>query len=919
MTSVLQILVLGLALVWGLAGGETAAVRTDLYGDPLPARAMARLGTVRLRHTGPPDVVGFTANGRQLLTFYYKDGFRVWDSATGKEIRRFGAPADREKGPFTHPHQVGLSADGRTLVEGGEDTIVRTWDVSSGRELHCFKLRGWNTPDNVSPFAQGPAFALVRPAMLAAACKGWALSPDGTTLAVWGRERFVRLLDVRTGKDLRHFEAPLNKPPPLPGGKENPSYEWDGPSFVTFLADGKTLVALDGEYAKGFKEETNDPMSIAVLTFWDVRTGKVLRQVKRPGQEYERLDEGLLCGRPFALSPDGKRLALPAEQAGERVGLALYDTGTGKRVGRLGSSRRCSFPHVLFSPDGSTLAAQNPDGTVCLWDTVKAAHRRLTNRAVFIHSLAFAPDGGTLAISNGQAVDLWDVRSGRACMAIIGHEDAVEGLAMRGDAGVASTHDWRTIRRWKIDSRPEAAFTLPDRSRIILLSPDGRTAVVQHDFFLPDPWYDVVCQLGFAGCITRLLAWDTGSGKLLPLSWKLALIPNEGTYAFSMDGRVLGWRDSREEQPQVRRWEAATAKELRSLKGAKYFLYPRTHTPVLVFTPSCRTLITASRWWESKKGSEEYRGIIRFWDLASGRQAFEFLMQDKYGPDNLIVSPDGRTLATLRDRTVELWEAATGKRRGRFEAPANYIAYAPDARAVAAGCVDGTVRVWDAYTCKELASLRGHEGEVRCVGWTADGNALVSGADDTTALVWDTVALLPRRRLMPLTNEVAEELWKSLAGEDAEKAYRAIVSLASSDKALPLLRQHLQPAAAINARQIKQLIADLDSDEFAVRRRAAEALEKLDFAAEDSLRHALADSPSPEVRRRAQHLLGRLGQRVPSGEELQALRAVEVLELVGTADAQRLLHSLACGGEHARLTQQAKDALHRLQSKPAPP
>src|SRR5713101_9815218 len=62
------------------------AARTDRYGDPLPEGAIARLGTVRFRHGAYVLAMAFTADGKQLLS-YSTNGVRVWEVATGKELR----------------------------------------------------------------------------------------------------------------------------------------------------------------------------------------------------------------------------------------------------------------------------------------------------------------------------------------------------------------------------------------------------------------------------------------------------------------------------------------------------------------------------------------------------------------------------------------------------------------------------------------------------------------------------------------------------------------------------------------------------------------------------------------------------------------------------------------------------------------
>ena len=132
---------------------------------------------------------------------------------------------------------------------------------------------------------------------------------------------------------------------------------------------------------------------------------------------------------------------------------------------------------------------------------------------------------------------------------------------------------------------------------------------------------------------------------------------------------------------------------------------------------------------------------------------------------------------------------------------------------------------------------------------------------------------------------------------------------------MPFLRTALKPVPLVEGQRIQRWIADLDSDEFAVRQRAAAALEKLGEMAHPALRKALANKPTVETRRRIEQVLEATELSEPTPARRQALRAVEVLIQAETPDAHRVLETLASGAPDARLTQAAKAALQRPHSR----
>jgi hypothetical protein len=133
---------------------------------------------------------------------------------------------------------------------------------------------------------------------------------------------------------------------------------------------------------------------------------------------------------------------------------------------------------------------------------------------------------------------------------------------------------------------------------------------------------------------------------------------------------------------------------------------------------------------------------------------------------------------------------------------------------------------------------------------------------------------------------------------------------------LPLFRDQLRPIPHVNDRHIAGSIADLDSAHFKVRQKAAAALEAMEELAEPTLRASLDRPSSAELRQRLEELLRKIEAPITSPQKLQALRAIEVLEQIGTPEAQHLLEALAKGAPEARQTHEAKASLERLAKRP---
>ncbi len=329
------------------------------------------------------------------------------------------------------------------------------------------------------------------------------------------------------------------------------------------------------------------------------------------------------------------------------------------------------------------------------------------------------------------------------------------------------------------------------------------------------------------------------------------------------------------------------------------------------FSPDGQVLATAFNY------RSEHR--LRFWEAPSGTELRRFSLCSI----THMFSPDGKTLAydDNRDGLIHLIEVATGKERGRAgvpEANTEALAFVAHGRALAWND-SRTARVTDLATGKELRRFTG-QGEIEDLA--AADSFLVTRGHDATALVWNLGGLEKelRPRNLPRRPEELDALWRHLSGADAAKAYQALWGLVdSANQAVALLRVRVPPAGALpraEGEKFARLLADLDAPEFTAREKATDDMAKMGATIEAAVRVELRKGPaSAEVRRRLQQVLQTIVKGEISADVLRPLRAVEVLEYVGTAEAKQVLAALAQGVPEARLTQEAKAAVERLGRK----
>lgn len=871
---------------------DTPTARTDASGDPLPDGALARLGTLRWCHPQPVTFVAFLPDGRGVLTGSDDRVFRLWDRASGKEIRRFVVPPTPPtvKGPrFPRFAVVGaLSVDGKTLTAAADKKIY-FWDVETGKIIRQLEAPNLNRP--TSDVVKALIFA-----------------PDGKSLAVRSIDETIHLIAADTGEPVGQLrDQPEKAFGPILVNEAGPT--------VAFSPDGKRLASkeIDGKPANGKR----------FLRVRDIATGK----------ELWRVDFLKPVSIAVAYAPNGKFVA--AATAGA---IQLLDADSGQLVREIDNAFMCQS--LLFSPDSKYLLGTLFASEFVVWavDSGEEVHRfgkrpLAGGGGVLLQDAnrgpAVSADGKTLMAAVGNTVRMWDLGTGKEVPLAGGSRGAVTAVTVFGDGKRAISRGSDNIFRvWDLaDGRELRQFSEPDRTRSVAFAPDRQS---------------LACG-GIGGEITIVNA-TTGQ----PLTRFKTKMNSTGALVYSPDGNLLASLGAFATAIQLH--DVATGAVRQSIALPLPAASGVGDGLSLAFSPDGKTLIghfpanngAVRIALKAKVANAGGTATLRVWDVATGEERRKLDLTAPLGNSSMALAPDARVLACENsDSTVSAWELASGKERVRFgkaefadarpleKAPflagkkggngiqsrtaAHTVVFSPDGRMAAFKSPANSVRVWDVDAGTELGAFS-HDGDITTLAFTPDSRRLVTGSTDTTLLVWDVARLLRPAPLpkLDLSAKEQSELWSDLAGDDAGKAFTAIRRLAASpQQSVPLLREKIKPAVPVEPKKLERLVAQLSNDDFEERNGATEELTRLGDLAVPALQKVVAGQETLETRRRVEALLLRLTTGGLLPEPMRVVRAVEVLERVGTPEARQALQSLANGAPAALVTREAQAALDR--------
>ncbi|PMD49976.1 WD40 repeat-like protein [Hyaloscypha bicolor E] len=469
---------------------------------------------------------------------------------------------------------------------------------------------------------------------------------------------------------------------------------------VAFSPDGKLL-------ASASQDKT--------VKLWDAGTGAQLQTLKGHSDTVWSV----------AFSPDGKLVA--SGSADKTVRLWVSATGAARST--------LEGHSMVFSPDGMLVASRSGD-VVRLWEsTTGTAYSTLVGHLDWVASVVFSPDGQLIAsASYDKTVRLWDTRTGASLQTLKGHSDTVWSVAFSPDGKlVASGSADKTVRLW-VSATGAARGMLEGHSNsvsVVAFSPDGQlVASVSMDE-----------DLTYEDNVVRL--WDSVTGALHGMLEGHMGQVND--IIFSRDGQLVASASS---DKTIILWNSATVALRGTLEGHSGFVN------AVAFSPDSQLVASASedgtvRLWDSATGTPDSQLVASSSDNEGHRDCItdvtllpnsELVASYDEGHWDTVTavtfSPDGKFVASAsEDRTVRLWDLATGAERSTFES--YKVAFSPDAQLVLFSPKEAALTLWDSATGEARCTLKAGPGTAHDVVFSPDGQIVASRSNSNTVSLWD--------------------------------------------------------------------------------------------------------------------------------------------------------------------------------------
>jgi WD40 repeat protein/serine/threonine protein kinase len=445
----------GTARVWDVRSGRELLPALKHTADPTFIRV-------------PPEVtsVAISANGQWIATRDAQFCEKVWDAASGQEIRSLPNSSNDTR-------CVALTADGKRMVVGGHHGLVTVLDTASGQQV--LRLMGhtrWVM--SVAWSSDGRRFAT---ASLDGTARIWdtasgrgtltlkghtgpvqsvAVTPDRQRIVTGGEDGTVWVWDAVNCCKLFPLKAHTHLVSSIavtPDGQRIVTASWDGTARVWDAFSGHELFKFRYSNTVAFYSVavTSEGLRIVApgndgtATVWDAVSGRELQRLSLKGHYGPVL--------PVFVAPGELRLLADTWDGTD----TLWDAVSGRELLTLRGHTR-DVRSIAATPDGKRLLTGSEDSTARLWDTATGREiLTLKGHTGAVRSVAVTPDGQRI-VTGGEdgTARVWDAVSGGELLTLKGHSGPVNSVAVTSDGRrlITGSADG-TVKIWEAAS-PEA-------------------------------------------------------------------------------------------------------------------------------------------------------------------------------------------------------------------------------------------------------------------------------------------------------------------------------------------------------------------------------------------------------------------------------------------------------------------------------
>jgi WD40 repeat protein len=696
------------------------------------------------------ESAAFSPDGKFVAVASGDGTATIWNASTDQLVSALTPPG------YTYiVFSAAFSPDGRQIVTASSDGAARIWDVASGRLVRTLGMPGH---DSLQTAAFSPDGKSIVTASAGGVVRVWdavsgrqialltspeagsnrllsaALSPDGT-LAV-------------TGSQFGTVTA-WKVPHPGPG-----AWDWnqinvismpegDAVNGVAFSSDGKLLATANQSGAVYVWQFPSGLPEVESTSAWGRPLNSVMFDpvnsnliVTADDDGYARiinLSTDKQVGKSFgvrgsemyaaAFSPDGKRIVTAGANGYAQVWNASSQKPIGGDFG-YGSP----IYSAQFSHDGTEIVTTEEDGYTEIWDATQTPPsfdlEIQEPESNVPHDAVFSPDGSAVvtAGTDGTARE-WNADTGGQMLAFAGHTGEINTVAISGTELITASSDG-TAKIWNAEP-------------------------VEQRGLLPGPSDDTIYTATFDPANPRIVAtaddssetvsiWNTGDQKA---ALKVLNVPGVSSAEFSANGKLLVTAGN--EHVQI--WRMSNLAHPESSFDTAGCPSSNGNTPSLngaTFSKDGDRVVTA-----------DADGSACAWNISNGLRVQTFTepagvsggVAGGLGVGGspvkwAVFSPDGKQVLTASgDGTARLWDLGSGRQLQVFYEPTgesmNSAWFSPDGTTIVTSSDDGMARIWSAATGTLVQTLSGPDrSPVYNAAFSGNGQLVVTCSADAAAI-----------------------------------------------------------------------------------------------------------------------------------------------------------------------------------------